>query len=977
MGAGLLGDLTVAFKIDLSGLTGGITQAKEEMSSLSGASSSVSSGITSGLTGAISSFVSFGAQVGQAVFGVEQLAGGAVSLANALLQPDASMEQMTVAFTQLLGSSTAAKNELQDLSTFAAQTPFQMPDLANATQKLLAFQIPLSDTKPLITAMGDALSGLGKNTPAMLDQVVNVFGQMNAAGKIQTQDLMQLTSVGINGFQMLADQMHKPVAVIKEMVTSGTIPATQGIEMLRAGMEKTFGGGMAAQAQTFNGLISTFQDNVMSAYRAFSGPLFDAAKAGLTQLGNLVSSPAFQAFATELGTNVGGALKSLLANLAPVGQFLQGIANNWQDVIESINFGPLIQAAQHLFATMSQSNGPALFMVLLNNISNLAASLVGPLTNLATAGIEYVTQRMKAMQPVGQALLTGISGIVLALQNFLPPLIDIAAHLLSWYTSSGLATTGTGLLVDGITALSTILSGLINGLGQVLSLFTQNTAGGQILRDILIGVGVAIAAIQLGALLATLPAIITGFTLWASEAIITAVATTIAMAPIVLIGLAIAAVIAIVILSIQNWGAISKWLQGAWSNTVSFFAGIWASITGFFGGIGQWFQDRFTEASNGVKTGFQGVKDWFGGVGQWFNDQGKIQADNTKTGLKSISDNYMAMAHSAADSMIWLYNHNYYVKAAVDGIVKWVQDAVAWLQTTWTGLTTFISSQWQALTIAATLYWGIVTSFISQQVQTVQTFITSIWTALTGWIGQQWAIISTTATLYWSAISLVVQAKLQEMQAFVTSILTAVSGWIGAQWNTLAGMATSAWQAVSAVFSGIWTTYISGPLGSLWNQITGWFTNLGTQAYQSGTNFISMLVSGIQSGAGSVWNAVVGIANQIWAALGFHSPAKAGPGADADKWMPNLVNMLSSSLIAQQPKMSLAVQTVAQPLSFMKMNTGSYPALYGGSSAPLQGASTPSVIENHTHVYLDGNEISHIVGNNMMRETRQRTGMKI
>src|SRR5258707_13702245 len=150
------------------------------------------------------------------------------------------MEQTSSAFTQLLGSTKASDAAMRDMKQFAAATPFEFPDIADATQKLLAFQFPLKETKPLLTAVGDALSGLGKNTPATLEQVVNVFGQMNAAGKIQTQDLMQLTSVGINGFQLLADQMHKPVSTIKEMVTNGTIPASKGIELLRQGMEKTF-----------------------------------------------------------------------------------------------------------------------------------------------------------------------------------------------------------------------------------------------------------------------------------------------------------------------------------------------------------------------------------------------------------------------------------------------------------------------------------------------------------------------------------------------------------------------------------------------------------------------------------------------------------------------------------------------------------------------------------------------------------------
>jgi hypothetical protein len=74
---------------------------------------------------------------------------------------------------------------------------------------------------------------------------------------------------------------------------------------------------MATQAQTFNGLLSTLKDNAMAALMAFTGPLFEAAKAGLQALGTAVSSPEFAAFAAVLGQQVGAAISA-------VAGFIQG-----------------------------------------------------------------------------------------------------------------------------------------------------------------------------------------------------------------------------------------------------------------------------------------------------------------------------------------------------------------------------------------------------------------------------------------------------------------------------------------------------------------------------------------------------------------------------------------------------------------------------------------------------------------------------
>jgi hypothetical protein len=330
------------------------------------------SSFTGHVTGMIGSLVNFGSKIGMTVFGLQNLYQGVIGFGKALIGGNASMEQTTVAFKQLLGSSAAANAELKDLQQFAASTPFEFPELADATQKLIAFQFPLKQTKPLLTAIGDALSALGSNTPATLEQVVHVFGQMHSTTHLMTGDLMQLTDVGINGFQILADQMHKPVSVIRDMVSKGLIPANDGIEMLRKGMEKTFGGGMQKQSQTFNGLLSTFTDNIGQAWRTFTGPLFDKAKEALTKLGDLVSSKQFQDFAKVMGDKVGGAIKYVSDVIGQVVKAFQSpeFAELGQTLRELV--GPAFQKAGEIISSIFK---PAIDSISGSNVSNISTGL--------------------------------------------------------------------------------------------------------------------------------------------------------------------------------------------------------------------------------------------------------------------------------------------------------------------------------------------------------------------------------------------------------------------------------------------------------------------------------------------------------------------------------------------------------------------------------------------------------------------------
>lgn len=85
----------------------------------------------------------------------------------------------------------------------------------------------------------------------------------------------------------------------------------------------------------------------------------------------------------------------------------------------------------------------------------------------------------------------------------------------------------------------------------------------------------------------------------------------------------------------------------------------------------------------------------------------------------------------------------------------------------------------------------------------------------------------------------------------------------------------------------------TGKFHDLGNNLTKSVSGIPGQATQWGSNIGQNLANGINSAKGAVGSAVQGIASEIAALIGFHSPTKKGPGRDADKWVPNLVNMMT------------------------------------------------------------------------------------
>lgn len=246
---------------------------------------------------------------------------------------NAQMEQTTQSFTVLLHNGDAAKQMLNDILVFSAKTPFRFPELADAAHTLLAFGFAAQDILPDLKSIGDAAA---INASAMHSQsdimqtIVDVFGKINTQGKVNAEDMRQLSFVGINGWQMIADKMGLTVAQVQDLSAKGKLLATDALPAMFDGFNKLYGGGMAQQATTFNGLMSTLKDNINLALGALTGPIFDLAKGGLNDLVNLFSAQSFQDFAKTVGTDIANAIKS-------AGDFLQKLGKDFTDAFNDKN----------------------------------------------------------------------------------------------------------------------------------------------------------------------------------------------------------------------------------------------------------------------------------------------------------------------------------------------------------------------------------------------------------------------------------------------------------------------------------------------------------------------------------------------------------------------------------------------------------------------------------------------------------------
>lgn len=228
------------------------------------------------------------------------------------------MQASQKAFTTLLGDTQKAERFLNDLSKFAAETPFELPGLMSASKKLLAFGFAAEDIIPMMAAIGDSAAMLGMGEEG-ITRMTTAIGQMQAKGKVSAEEMMQLAEAGVPAWRFLADGIGKSIPEAMKLAEQGAIDSTTGINAVLMGMQTKFKGGMEGLAKEIPGLWSTIKDNVAAAAREIGDNII----AGL-DLKNRMQGIAdyFGSFAEYVkGSGLNAALRDLIPKELTLGIF--------------------------------------------------------------------------------------------------------------------------------------------------------------------------------------------------------------------------------------------------------------------------------------------------------------------------------------------------------------------------------------------------------------------------------------------------------------------------------------------------------------------------------------------------------------------------------------------------------------------------------------------------------------------------------
>lgn len=204
-------------------------------------------------------------KIKNSIFSLKTLAGGVITgIATKKLIADPvsladEFQTDQIGFETMLKSKKKATKFMDSAKKFASVTPFDTSAVVSNAQRMLAYGFSDKDIIPDLTKIGNASAALGAGEEG-ISRVSRALGQMKTNGRLNAEDMNQLTDVGINAWKYLADAEGKSIAQIREMTQKGEISGDKAVKTILNGLKEFDGMMDKTSNSTVSGLMSNIKD---------------------------------------------------------------------------------------------------------------------------------------------------------------------------------------------------------------------------------------------------------------------------------------------------------------------------------------------------------------------------------------------------------------------------------------------------------------------------------------------------------------------------------------------------------------------------------------------------------------------------------------------------------------------------------------------------------------------------------------------
>ena len=308
-----VGEVIATFDANIKGFEAGVKKAESQMQGFDKAVSSAGNKIANVFE-----------SIGKAAIGYAKVLGVAGAGATVFaVKTAADLQSLSTSFETLTGSAEKGRKVFMDLKKMGATTPFEVTDLAKATQTMLAFGINVDKTQGYLKMLGDVSMG----NKDKLSGLALAFSQVQSTGRLMGQDLLQMINQGFNPLTIIAQKTGKSMSALKKEMEDGKISAEMVADAFKTATSEggLFYQGMDRGAKTLGGTFSTLMDNIkmMAAGLAglseegtiVEGSLLDLTQKGVNALNEALSKIDWVKVGTDIRNNVVTAIEALRTSI--------------------------------------------------------------------------------------------------------------------------------------------------------------------------------------------------------------------------------------------------------------------------------------------------------------------------------------------------------------------------------------------------------------------------------------------------------------------------------------------------------------------------------------------------------------------------------------------------------------------------------------------------------------------------------------
>jgi hypothetical protein len=264
--------------------------------------------------GGVKNFIQTVGSLGMGVFGIQQMGMAVKQLGSEVFGSSIQFEQFEMQFATLMKSTGAAKDRMRELTEFARQTPFELPDVVEASRILQVFGGDALATGDSLKMVGDAAAGTGRQ----FSEVAFWVGRMQSGLENNLpvgEATLRLQEMGIisGDLKVKLDELQDAGKGQEAWMTFASSAAD------------TFGGGMERLSKSAGGALSNIVDGAQQAKRELMSEFFEDLKPELLDLAEYLASEDFKSKISDWGHDLAETAREVQSFVGDVKDTIDGI----------------------------------------------------------------------------------------------------------------------------------------------------------------------------------------------------------------------------------------------------------------------------------------------------------------------------------------------------------------------------------------------------------------------------------------------------------------------------------------------------------------------------------------------------------------------------------------------------------------------------------------------------------------------------